>query len=206
MAEPGRLDDRVVAQRELGSLRHPRRGHALFVSDHDPGVVDDAVAGQQAVNRQQKLLPVEKRSLVEGLRPLRREHRREDIRGPLEDRLVKRCRLGAAAAQAAKLGRPTRLPSSPLPLVEFAEGRPLAGVVNLVVPGVLVPAVGRDDVGAEHRPGPLGERRQALAHELGVAHDRVIVDHGDEAGPEHVAGMGVADVIAPGEAEVFARK
>ena len=150
LAEPGRLDDRVVAERELGSLRHPRRGHPLFVGDHDPGVVDDAVAGQQAVNRQQKLLPVEKRPLVEGLRPLRREHRREDIRGPLKDRLVKRCRLGAAAAQPAKLSRPSRLPGRPLPLVEFAERRPLAGLVDLVVPRVLVPAVGRDDVGPEH--------------------------------------------------------
>ena len=205
-ADRGRLDGRVVSELELPPLRHPRRGDTFLVGDRDPGLVDGEVAGEQAVDRQQELLPVEEGPLIEGPAALRREHRREDEGGALKNRLAERGRLRAAAAQAPELGRPARLPGRPLPLVEFAERRPLAGLVDLVVPGVLVPAVGRDDVGPEHRPGPRRERRQALLHELGIAHDRVVVDHGDEAGPEHVAGMGVADVVALGEAEVFARE
>jgi len=204
-ADRGRLDHGAIPVLDLAAFRKFRRRHTLLVGDDDPRVVHGRVPREQTVDRQQKLLTVEESPFVENLFPLGREDGGENEGRTLEDRLSQAGGLGAAVAEAAKLRRAARQPGVPLPLVEPAKRGPLVGLVYVVRPGVLAPAVGRDDVRAENRPGLFRKRGQALLDERGILDDGVVVDDRDEVGAEHVTGMPIADVVAPGEAEVLVR-
>ena len=195
----------LVAEPHLRGAGEGPGGDALLVQDLDLGRVGHEVARQQRGDSKQKLLAVERRSLVEQGRHAPDEDRREDDRCPLQNRIGHERRLGRPSAEPAEPRLAAPLEVGPILVVHRREPPPFTRAVASVVPRVLPPAVGRDDVGAEHRAGGLAKQPLAAEDEVGLLDPRVVVDHGDERGAESVAGVGVAHIVAAGEAEVRAR-